>query len=162
MRKYWTKAKLKTSWANLKLRISMSDVKALLKSFHLYWPKQTSFSWAAFHSLLAAFLSICPTALTSLTSWGLQGNFLVPTLKLLVWVPHMIFWALPKPLGHIYSSALCSTSGSGWLHSIAAALSGSYPRVLTSSKCWSLLIQLWLISGLSEASFMVPSLNFFA
>ena len=40
---------------------------------HLCWLQQLLLGW--FHSLLAAFLSRYLTALASLTSWGIQGNF---------------------------------------------------------------------------------------
>jgi hypothetical protein len=71
VRKYWTKARLKTSWANAKLWISMADVTLLLALLTI-----TQFillDW--FYSLLATFLDKYPMVLACLTSWGLQGNF---------------------------------------------------------------------------------------
>ena len=74
VRKYWTKAKPKASWANSQLCIFMSDVKGstdlqLISSmltatqfFHLDW----------FDFLLAAFPRRYPRVLAPLTSWGLQ------------------------------------------------------------------------------------------
>jgi hypothetical protein len=44
----------------------------------------------------------------------------------------MIFWGLAKGLGYFSSSALCSTLGSGWLHSTATVL-GSHPMVGVSN-----------------------------
>lgn len=67
-----------------------------------------------------------------------------------------------KNLGHFSSSSLCSTSGSGWLHSNVAAVPGGHPMVLTSPICWSLLMQLGFTNNLSEALFIVSSLSFFA
>ena len=69
------------------------------------------FGW--FHSLLAAFLSMYPMALASLTSLSLQGNFNVTASCFSVGF-HLIFWNPPKGLHHFSSSALGSTLSSGW------------------------------------------------
>ena len=69
MRKYWTKARPKTSWANSKLCISMSDVKMLFRS-------PTPFSFVDCNTLLPpglieypVLLSRCSKTLASPTSW---------------------------------------------------------------------------------------------
>ena len=80
---------------------------ALLTATHFFL-----LNW--FHSLLADFLSRLCTALASVTSLSLQGNFNFKAFCSYVWDPYMIFWAPPKGLSHICSSALCSsTLGSG-------------------------------------------------
>jgi hypothetical protein len=77
VRKYWAKARPKASWSNFKLSMSMfmskdsSDLQLLSSLL-----TATNFPFLGwFYSLLAAFLSRYPMALTSRTSWGLQGNF---------------------------------------------------------------------------------------
>jgi hypothetical protein len=76
MRNYCTKAIAKSSWLNSKFCISMSDVKALFKSPtpFIFLTATHFFLLSCFYSLLAAFLSMYPLALTSPTSWGLQSN----------------------------------------------------------------------------------------
>jgi hypothetical protein len=46
----------------------------------------------------------------------------------------MIYWAPSKVLGHFSNSAICSTLGPEWLHSIAVAVLGDHPTVLASPK----------------------------
>lgn len=76
VRKYWAKARWKTSWANSKLCISMSDVKTLFRS-------PTPFSFVNWNTLFFSWVVPLPissspqqdpTALASPVSWGLQGN----------------------------------------------------------------------------------------
>ena len=55
MRKYWTKARLKHSWANSKLCMSMSDVKMLFKS-------PTLFSFVNCNTLLSLVLVLLPVS----------------------------------------------------------------------------------------------------
>ena len=132
------KARSKASWANSKLYISMSKCSSDLQLFSALLTATNFFLLGWFHSLLAAFFRRYSLAFQ--TSWGLQGNFNFAASCSNVWDPHMIFWAPPKGLDHISSSALCSTLGSGWLHSIAAAVLGDHPMVLTSPIHWSLLL----------------------
>ena len=73
-----------------------------------------------------------PTALKSLTFLGIQGNFNFTATCSNVWDPYKIFWASQNGLSHFSSPALCSTLGSGRLHSIAAAILGDHPIVLAS------------------------------
>ena len=76
VRKYWTKARWKTNWANSKLCISMSLVKMLFRSptpfSFVYYNILFLLGW--FHSLLVDLLGRYHMALASSTSWGLQGN----------------------------------------------------------------------------------------
>jgi len=76
----------KNTWANSKLCTSMSDLQ-LLSSL---WTATHVLLLGWLHSLSAAFLGRCPTALVSLTSWGLLGNFNVTASCSNVWDPHMI------------------------------------------------------------------------
>ena len=80
------KAQLQTNWANSKLQISISGIKALFRSpipfilvdycWQIWYSAGTNFTLLGwFHSLLAVFLGKNPTSLTSLTSSGIQGNF---------------------------------------------------------------------------------------
>jgi hypothetical protein len=80
-----------------------------------------------FHSLFAAFLGRYPMALASQTSSDLKGNFKFTASCSNIWDLHTILWSLPKGLGQISSSPLCSIVGSGWHHSIAAAVLGNHP-----------------------------------
>ena len=64
MRKYWTKAKLKTSWANSKLYISVPDVKMLFRS-----PRP--FSFADCSTLLSCGLVPLPV---SSSPWQVSHN----------------------------------------------------------------------------------------
>ena len=70
---YWTKARWKTSWANTKVYISMSGIKAL-QLLPALLTARCFFLLNWFHFLLAAFLSRYPMTWASLISWGLQGN----------------------------------------------------------------------------------------
>jgi hypothetical protein len=76
--------------------------------------------------------------LASFKSWGLQVNFNFTASFSSVWNPHMIFWAPPKGLHYFSSSALCSTLGSDWFHSNAAAILGGDPMVRTFLIHWGL------------------------
>ena len=64
VRKYWTKARLKTSWANSKLCISMSDVKALFSSL-------IPFSFVDCNTLLS--LGLVPLSVSSFP-WQVSHN----------------------------------------------------------------------------------------
>jgi hypothetical protein len=59
--------------------------------------------------------------------------------------PHMLFWDPPKCCHHISSSALCTTLGSSWLHSIAAAVLRAHPSPI----CWGFPLQLGFTNSLS-------------
>lgn len=69
------------------------------------------------------------------------------------WDPHKINCTPQKRLGHFYSSCLCSTLGSGHLHSTTAALLAAHTMWLASSIFCVLLWQLGLTAFLS----MLPS-----
>jgi hypothetical protein len=91
VRKYWTKASSKTSWANSRLFLSMSNVKELFRSLTPFilldcccHSAETSFillGW--FYSLLADFLSIYSIAMTTL------GMILKKELWVLNLIPKM-------------------------------------------------------------------------
>jgi hypothetical protein len=119
MRKYWTKPRPKNRWANSKLSISMSDVKALFRSATPFW-------FVDCNSILSLWLvplsvSRFPQQIAHCHSisniLGSPRQLQLQTSCSNVWDPHMMFWAPPKDLGHFSSSALCSTLGSGWRHS---------------------------------------------
>jgi hypothetical protein len=51
--------------------------------------------------------------------------------------------------GHISNSGLCSTPGSGRLHSTAVVVLGGYPMVLTSPNHWGFSLQQGITNSLS-------------
>ena len=133
-----------TSQANSKLCISMYDIQhlsALLTAtifFLLGW----------LYSILD-FLLRYPTVLAFLTSWGLQSNFNFIASSSSVRDLHTIFRPLPKGLDHFSSFALCSTLGSGWLHTTASAVLVGHPMILTPPICWGLPLQLCFVNSFS-------------
>ena len=70
--KYWTKARLKTSWANSKLCISMSDVKVLFRS-------PTPFSFVDCNTLLS--LGLVPLPIISFPQLISHGSGISNTLE---------------------------------------------------------------------------------
>lgn len=93
--------------------------------------------------------------LVSQISWGVWGNLNFTASCPNTLDPPMIFWAPPKDLVHISSSAFYSTVSSGWHHSTAAAVLVDYSTVLVSSIHGGLLLQLGFTYSLSQALFMV-------
>jgi hypothetical protein len=67
-----------------------------------------------FHSLLAAFLSIYPMALASLTFFDSPRQFQCYSFLFQCLGFHLIFWTPPTGWHHFSSSALCSNLSSGW------------------------------------------------
>jgi hypothetical protein len=74
--KYCTKVRLKTSCANSRHFTSMSDVTLLFRSAtpSTFVDCNTLLSFGHVYALITAFHDKYPMALSSPTSWGLQGN----------------------------------------------------------------------------------------
>jgi hypothetical protein len=103
------------SWANMKLYNSMSKYQKaihLSNSFHPYDYNKLHFLGLVLLTV-RSFLSRYLTALSFLTSLGLQGNFNFMAFCSNGWKPHMIFCAPYKGLGNVSISAPYGTLCAG-------------------------------------------------